>query len=252
MSAGSASVLSLPPRLPHRPVAVLLDFDGVIVQSVQLKNDAYLDIYAGESPDKLAAVSEYQRAHGGITRRLKFRHFERHIFGRDADAERIEQLSREYTRLVHDAGAGVPVRRRRAGFPSPSARQDRPARHFWNAHRRALGHRRSPRIGAAIYKRAWRTRDEARRRSRRSWPRTATSGTVCLPLATPRRSWTRRGHLACRSLASWRVTSRTRSRRTSRRRGPSTEWPAGSGSRHSSIGRAPTACALSDELSAIE
>ena len=109
MSARSASVLSLPPRLPHRPVAVLLDFDGVIVQSVRLKNDAYLDIYAGESPDKLAAVSEYQRAHGGVTRRLKFRHFERHIFGRDADAERIEQLSRQYTRLVHDAVLACPL-----------------------------------------------------------------------------------------------------------------------------------------------
>ena len=42
-----------------------LDFDGVIVDSVKLKVDAYLTIYADESPEKLAAVLDYQRRHAG-------------------------------------------------------------------------------------------------------------------------------------------------------------------------------------------
>src|SRR5262249_20763974 len=91
------------PALPQRPAALLLDFDGVIVESVRLKIDAYLQIYAGEHPAKLEAIREHQRIHGGVTRRLKFRHFEQHIFGRMVDDERIEELSQAYTRLVHDA-----------------------------------------------------------------------------------------------------------------------------------------------------
>lgn len=107
MSATGASS-SDPVRLPQRPAALFLDFDGVIVQSVRLKIDAFLHIYAGEDPEKLAAVLAHQRAHGGVTRRLKFRHYERHVFGRDADDERIEHLSRRYTQLVHDAVLACP------------------------------------------------------------------------------------------------------------------------------------------------
>lgn len=96
------------PRLPAgmlgaQPQVLLLDFDGVIVDSVKLKVDAYLTIYAGESPDKLAAVLDYQRRHAGETRRVKFRHFEATLFGRPVTHESIEALSREYTRLVHEA-----------------------------------------------------------------------------------------------------------------------------------------------------
>jgi phosphoglycolate phosphatase-like HAD superfamily hydrolase len=94
--------------LPRRPAALLLDFDGVIVESVQLKIDAFLRIYADEDPAKLAAVLEHQHAHGGVTRRVKFRHFEEHVFGRDVDDARVEELSREYTRLVHDAVLACP------------------------------------------------------------------------------------------------------------------------------------------------
>lgn len=85
-------------RLP-----LLLDFDGVIVEWVQIKVHAFLQVYADEDPAKLAAVLEHQQAHGGVTRRLKFRHFETHIFGRDVDDDRVEELSRAYTGLVHDA-----------------------------------------------------------------------------------------------------------------------------------------------------
>src|SRR5262249_14668633 len=65
-------------------------------------------IYADEDPAKLAAVLEHQRAHGGVTRRLKFWYFEKHIFDRDVDDCRVEQLSRQYTQLVHDAVLACP------------------------------------------------------------------------------------------------------------------------------------------------
>ncbi len=104
--------------LPTRPVAVLLDFDGVIVQSVQLKADAFLRIYTDEDPAKLAALLAYQSTHGGVTRRVKFQYFEERIFGRPADDARIEELSRRYTELVHDSVLACPLVEGAAAFLS--------------------------------------------------------------------------------------------------------------------------------------
>lgn len=102
--------VSLPPALRQsRPRLLLLDFDGVIVDSVRLKVDAYLHIYAHEAEDKRAAILDYQRRHAGETRRLKFRHFETALFGRPVTHESIESLSQAYTRLVHDAVLQCPL-----------------------------------------------------------------------------------------------------------------------------------------------
>jgi phosphoglycolate phosphatase len=95
-------------RLPRAPAALLLDFDGVILESVELKIQAYLKIYENEAPGKLAQVLEYQSLHGGITRRVKFRHFEQQLFGRSGDSAEIERLSADFTRLVHDAVLACP------------------------------------------------------------------------------------------------------------------------------------------------
>ena len=100
-------VPTLPPKMRlSRPELLLLDFDGVIVDSVAIKVDAYLRVYAGEPPEKLQAVLDYQRSHAGETRRLKFRHFEAELFRRPVTDEAIEALSREYTRLTYDAVLG--------------------------------------------------------------------------------------------------------------------------------------------------
>ena len=90
------------------PAAVFLDFDGVIVASVALKVQAFLTIYENEDKAKLDQILAYQRLHGGITRRLKFRHFERQLFGRPGDDAAIEKLARAYAGIVHDAVLSCP------------------------------------------------------------------------------------------------------------------------------------------------
>jgi phosphoglycolate phosphatase len=113
---GSAATLPLGngPQLPaamrgSRPRALILDFDGVIVDSVALKANAYVAIYAGESPDKLRAVLDHQRRHAGETRRVKFRHFESVLFGRAPTDETIEALATKYAALVHEAVVACPL-----------------------------------------------------------------------------------------------------------------------------------------------
>ena len=95
-------------RIPHSPVAVILDFDGVIVESVELKIQAFLTLYAHEAPEKRQAILEHQRTHGGVTRRLKFQHFEQELFGRPGDQATVERLATDYAKLVHGAVLACP------------------------------------------------------------------------------------------------------------------------------------------------
>lgn len=84
------------------PAALLLDFDGVILDSVRVKLGGFMKIYENEDPAKLQQIREHQRSHGGVTRRVKFRHFETQVFGREASDEKIEGLSQTFTRLVQE------------------------------------------------------------------------------------------------------------------------------------------------------
>ena len=95
------------PGIPWRPRALLLDFDGVIVESVTIKIDAFRDVYADEPPEHHDVIEQYQRVHGGVGRGAKFRHFET-LFGREADDARIEHLSNEYARRVYEAVVACP------------------------------------------------------------------------------------------------------------------------------------------------
>lgn len=89
--------------IPRPPVAIIFDFDGVILDSTPLKSQAYLDLYAGEDPAKLAEVSRHERQHGGVTRRIKLAHYEKELFGRSGDTESVESLAQRYADLVLDA-----------------------------------------------------------------------------------------------------------------------------------------------------
>jgi phosphoglycolate phosphatase len=80
--------------------AIIFDFDGVILDSAGIKLDAYATIYAGEDPVRVAELMRHAHLHGGTTRRTKFAHYERALFGRSGDPESVELLSQRYTQLV--------------------------------------------------------------------------------------------------------------------------------------------------------
>lgn len=89
-------------KLPLPPVALLLDFDGVIVDSADLKIQAYARVYDGADAKLLNAIIDYQRLHGGVTRRDKFAHFERDLFRRTTSDESLDRLTAAYRNLVYD------------------------------------------------------------------------------------------------------------------------------------------------------
>lgn len=88
--------------VPTSPRSILLDFDGVIVDSVAIKGRGFQYSYPEASPEQRAAIEAYQHAHGGIGRREKFRHFEQTLFGREPTTESIELLADRYRSVVFE------------------------------------------------------------------------------------------------------------------------------------------------------
>jgi phosphoglycolate phosphatase-like HAD superfamily hydrolase len=82
---------------------VIFDFDGVILDSVDLKTRAFAAVYEGADATKIAAVVAYHEKHGGVSRREKFVHFERTLFGRPGDAASVDALCRRFAAIVDAA-----------------------------------------------------------------------------------------------------------------------------------------------------
>jgi phosphoglycolate phosphatase-like HAD superfamily hydrolase len=93
--------------------AVIFDFDGVIVESTDIKTAAFRALFA-DRPEHVDAIEALHRRHEGVNRSIKFEMIFRDILRRPLDAETQTALARRYGDLVVDqvvacpAVAGVP------------------------------------------------------------------------------------------------------------------------------------------------
>lgn len=88
--------------------AIVFDFDGVLVESVDVKTRAFAALYAGHAEAFMAEVAAFHLANGGLSRFAKFRHYQA-LLGRPPLAPAEEQaLSERFSRLVLDAVVAAP------------------------------------------------------------------------------------------------------------------------------------------------
>lgn len=83
--------------------AIVFDFDGVLVESVDVKTQAFAALYEPFGPAVVAQVVTWHLVHGGVSRFEKFRHFHRHFLGRDLSAAEEASLGERFSALVEDA-----------------------------------------------------------------------------------------------------------------------------------------------------
>lgn len=62
--------------------AIIFDFDGVLVESGDIKTQAFADLYRSHGETVVAAVVQYHRLHGGMSRYQKFRYFQQHLLSK--------------------------------------------------------------------------------------------------------------------------------------------------------------------------
>ena len=79
---------------------VFFDFDGVILDSVTVKTEAFAEMYARHGEEVCRAVVEYHMKHGGVSRHEKFRHFHEHILGQPMTDELMARLCTTFSKLT--------------------------------------------------------------------------------------------------------------------------------------------------------
>lgn len=88
--------------------AIVFDFDGVLVESVDVKTRAFASLYAEYGAAVVDQVVAYHLQHSGISRYVKFRHYHENLLGVRYDESIGAQLSVQFSRLVVDAVVAAP------------------------------------------------------------------------------------------------------------------------------------------------
>ena len=80
--------------------AVFFDFDGVILDSVGVKTQAFSDLFADYGPEIQSAVVAYHQAKGGISRFEKFAYFYEHLLKQPLSQEQSQALGQRFNDLA--------------------------------------------------------------------------------------------------------------------------------------------------------
>ena len=82
--------------------AIIFDFDGVILDSVDIKTRAFARLFEEHGPDVQRQVVEHHLAHGGVSRFRKFAHVYENILHRPMPPDESERLGGRFSELVFD------------------------------------------------------------------------------------------------------------------------------------------------------
>jgi phosphoglycolate phosphatase-like HAD superfamily hydrolase len=89
--------------------AIVFDCDGVILESTDIKTEAFRALFEKGHPDRLAEILDYHVRHMGISRYVKFRRICTDILGEEYSPAREARLAAEFSRLVFDRVLKCPV-----------------------------------------------------------------------------------------------------------------------------------------------
>jgi HAD superfamily hydrolase (TIGR01549 family) len=90
-----------------RIAALILDFDGVILESVGVKTRAFHELFSFR-PDRVDEIVDYHRRNTGVSRFDKFRYIYREILKEPLSDARFDWLSDRYADLVVEGVVASP------------------------------------------------------------------------------------------------------------------------------------------------
>ncbi len=82
--------------------AIFFDFDGVILESADLKTEAIADSIPELTPEQRDAFRRYHLENLGVSRYVKFAWAYRNLLGREISDAESRRLGQEYSRAVYD------------------------------------------------------------------------------------------------------------------------------------------------------
>ena len=88
---------------------VVLDFDGTVCDSADVKTEAFGLLYAEHGEDVANAVVSHHLANVGVTRTEKIRYAEEVLLGRPHSTERVDQLAARFGTIVEEQVIAAPL-----------------------------------------------------------------------------------------------------------------------------------------------
>mgnify|MGYP001478041712 CR=1 FL=1 len=80
--------------------AIIFDFDGVIVESVNIKTEAFAEIYRSHGPKVVERVVEHHMANWGMSRFEKFKLYHRELLGKKLSDDGLSEITHQFSRMV--------------------------------------------------------------------------------------------------------------------------------------------------------
>lgn len=87
--------------------AIILDFDGVILESLTIKSNAFLEVYR-DYPEYADEIMTYHLKNGGVSRYNKFVHINNNILGIPITDEEIERNADTFSNVVLEGMLNCP------------------------------------------------------------------------------------------------------------------------------------------------
>lgn len=76
---------------------LLWDFDGVILDSVSIRDEGYWHVLKKYPAEEVEKLIEFQQANGGLSRYVKFRYFYEEILGKEISDEKVNEFARQFS-----------------------------------------------------------------------------------------------------------------------------------------------------------
>jgi phosphoglycolate phosphatase-like HAD superfamily hydrolase len=94
--------------MPYIPAAVFFDFDGVILESAEIKTEAFLELFK-EYKELLPAIKQHHVNNMGVSRYKKFEWIYNHLLNRTITQTELQSLGNQFSALVFQKILQAPV-----------------------------------------------------------------------------------------------------------------------------------------------
>jgi phosphoglycolate phosphatase-like HAD superfamily hydrolase len=95
-------------ELIDKKTHIIFDFDGVLVDSVNIKTDAFYNLYSEYGEEIANKVVEYHLNNGGMSRYDKFKYYHHTYLNRSITALEMELLDNRFSNYVVDSVVKAP------------------------------------------------------------------------------------------------------------------------------------------------
>ena len=88
--------------------AIIFDFDGVVLESLNVKTNAFKKLYESYGSDISKRVVEHHLENGGVSRFDKIKFYHNIFLGEDIDEKKIQKIAQKFSEMVVNEIMKVP------------------------------------------------------------------------------------------------------------------------------------------------